>query len=294
MTAINHHQSFLRSLSSIHGSEGLETPPVSSRRTFNKSILSRRSSLEDPICVSNLPPLPFGRGDDACANCQIDNNVSRQSGLSRRSTLRRRHSQDAMVRPESILRQSSHASPLQHKRRASVSFMYRENGTLMTQESSQDSQPRQKHRGLRKDYSLGKSARSHAHMIIESDCDAAFESASSLNNHDFAFVKRSDGEWTYAILAYRSFEKVKNEDGQEECMTFVMSYSGSTKMIKKRHWGEFIRLVHVSSEEVEETVHHSHCHVKDTKSCLIPRSVSIPSNDDGEYSVISDVSVVKH
>lgn len=239
MAAINHQQSFLRSLSSIRVSEGRETPIGPTRRSSSKRSLSSpipASSPADPICVSDLPPLPFG----CDSGCDSNNSSSRSRGLSRRSNFQR---------PESILRKSATNSPKRHKARSSVSFLYNDDGTLMTQESTFHSQSQQKHRGLRKDYSLGKRACSSSHMIIESDHDVAFQSASSLKNHDFAFVKRSDGQWTYAILAYRSFELVKNEEVVEECMMFVMSDAGSTKLIKKRQWGDYVRLVSMKGLE---------------------------------------------
>ncbi|KAL3786555.1 hypothetical protein HJC23_006805 [Cyclotella cryptica] len=94
----------------------------------------------------------------------------------------------------------------------------------------------------RKDYSLGEVARSNSHMIIESCPQKALHRASKLKNHDFAFVKRMDGSWTYAILAYRSFVD-GNTDSSDECMMFVMNEKGSTKTIKRRQWAEFVRCV---------------------------------------------------
>jgi len=50
---------------------------------------------------------------------------------------------------------------------------------------------------------------------------------------------------SYAILAYRSMEPIvrgNDEESTEECMTFVMSDGGSTKMVRRRHWGKFVRL----------------------------------------------------
>ncbi|KAL3786446.1 hypothetical protein HJC23_011027 [Cyclotella cryptica] len=96
---------------------------------------------------------------------------------------------------------------------------------------------------IRKDYTLGNKARSASHMIIESCPQKALERASQLKNYDFAFVKRMDGSWTYAILAYRSYDKDESDSSEEECMLFVMNEEGSTKMIKKRHWAEFVRCV---------------------------------------------------
>ncbi len=60
----------------------------------------------------------------------------------------------------------------------------------------------QRNKGFRGDYDLGDSARASSHMIVEPTSKQALQAAGSLNKHDFAFVKRSDGSCTYAILAY--------------------------------------------------------------------------------------------
>lgn len=64
-----------------------------------------------------------------------------------------------------------------------------------------------------------------------------------MKNYEFAFIKRTDGSWTYAILAYRS-----TSQDEEEFMTFVMNEEGSTKIIRMRHWAEYVRCV--AEEEV--------------------------------------------
>ena len=97
--------------------------------------------------------------------------------------------------------------------------------------------------------------------------------ALSLQKHDFAFVKRSNGHYSYAILAYRttsgddspshhndSMKSIDNNGkGGEEGMAFVMDNSGSTKMIRKKHWAEYVRLVAPQEEEEEEedVTHHN-------------------------------------
>jgi hypothetical protein len=91
--------------------------------------------------------------------------------------------------------------------------------------------------GARNDYSLGDKAKCTSHMIIQDDPQEAFNQISRLKQHDFAFVKRTDGMWTYAILAHRYI------DEGEECMMFVMHQIGSTKTITKRKWVNFVHLV---------------------------------------------------
>ena len=56
--------------------------------------------------------------------------------------------------------------------------------------------------------------------------------------HSFAFVLRSNGQWTYAIVANRPVI-----DGPLASIRFVVDEYGSTKTLKKRHWERYIRLV---------------------------------------------------
>jgi negative regulator of sigma E activity len=92
----------------------------------------------------------------------------------------------------------------------------------------------------RQDYHLGDLAQCPSHMMIEPCPQAALEKASQLRNYDFAFIKRSNESWTYAILAHRH---LANFDSSEEHMVFVMNKRGSTKIIKKKHWASYVRCV---------------------------------------------------
>lgn len=87
----------------------------------------------------------------------------------------------------------------------------------------------QKPQGYRRDYSIGDVVRSPSHMIPRSSSGAI----ASLNKYDFAFVKRSDGSFSYGIVARRI----------DESLFFVISGVGHTKLVEKRHWRTCIRLV---------------------------------------------------
>ena len=86
-------------------------------------------------------------------------------------------------------------------------------------------------------------------MVEEATDDRALRAVKTLRRHDFAFVKRSNGTFTYAILAYRSLAPIepKLEDATtaplEEFMSFVVCDEGSTKTIRKRDWSTQVRLV---------------------------------------------------
>ena len=56
---------------------------------------------------------------------------------------------------------------------------------------------------------------------------------SSLHVHDFAFILRSNGSYTYAIIAGRS----------DDSIVFVVDTSGSTKTLNSRHWSQCVRFV---------------------------------------------------
>ena len=105
-------------------------------------------------------------------------------------------------------------------------------------------QPVEEHRTeFRKDYFLGETVRSPSHMITEPTSERAVRSIDSLRQYDFVFVKRSDGSYSYAILAYRSMELIKGRNKREECMTFAMTDTGATKMVRRRSWHRVVRLV---------------------------------------------------
>ncbi|KAL7503084.1 hypothetical protein ACHAXN_000924 [Cyclotella atomus] len=56
--------------------------------------------------------------------------------------------------------------------------------------------------------------------------------------HSFAFILRSSGHWTYAIIANRPVLS-----GPEASIRFVVDKRGSTKIIKRRQWGKYIRFI---------------------------------------------------
>ena len=103
-------------------------------------------------------------------------------------------------------------------------------------------------------------------MIIEPTPKQAIQAVDSLNTHDFAFVKRSDGSYSFAILAYRSMEPTKRADGDAamgKYMNFVICDSGSTKMVRMSHWSKSIRLVSM------EGLNGCHCQFNNTTTTKV-------------------------
>ena len=117
--------------------------------------------------------------------------------------------------------------------------------TRMTEEENND-QEKERYTGYREDYLLGDVVKLSSHMIIESSPNRAIRAVESLQLHDFAWVKRSDGLYTYAILAYRSTSPLPESPSttEEEYMYFVVDDIGSTKMVLKSRWHVNVRLVH--------------------------------------------------
>ena len=127
--------------------------------------------------------------------------------------------------------------------------------------------------GYRKDYTLGETARSPSHMIIEPTSTGTTHAVSSLSKHDRAFVKRPDGSFSYATVAYRCMKPSKS-DGRnsvtmEECIVFVVSSDGSTKLIRNS-MNDCVRLV----------------------ANVVPLDMIslLPSMEDEDYSLILSVS----
>jgi len=65
----------------------------------------------------------------------------------------------------------------------------------------------------------------------------ALERMNCLRVHDFAFILRSHGQWTYAIIA----------DKQDDAIRFVMNANGDTKVLSRKRWYSSIRLVNPTS-----------------------------------------------
>eukprot|EP00956_Cyclotella_meneghiniana_P034219 scaffold102510_cov57-Cyclotella_meneghiniana.AAC.3 len=91
------------------------------------------------------------------------------------------------------------------------------------------------------DYTLGEKARSFSHMMDAIRPQSVYQ----LKNGDFAFVKRSNGSWTYAMLAHRS----RGSSYEDEHMMFVLDEKGSSKVIDEKDWARFIRCLAESEDQ---------------------------------------------
>jgi len=151
-----------------------------------------------------------------------------------------------------------------------------------------------KSKGFRKDYRIGEQIRSPSHMMTMPTSEEAFQLVSTMKTHDFAFVKRSDGSYSYAILAFRSLEPSNNRRNAnllEEYMTFVVDFSRSTMVLKKEKWVECIHpcktrgINRHHSQSVKRT--------KQTDEWVPPSIISFVPADSGEgddFSLLSHTS----
>ena len=96
------------------------------------------------------------------------------------------------------------------------------------------------------EYSLGVVARSRSEMLVAATPTLALQATSSIKIHEKAFLQRSNGLWTVAILADRSFqpfnsyrisskwyklEEIDDSAVLEECLLFVINSQGGTKIV---------------------------------------------------------------
>ena len=198
------------------------------------------------------------------------------------------------VVPPFLLMKCMKLARTQRKQTSYVSSDKTKSTSSSTKSSSNEAQ-HLRYQGFRSDYALGEVVRSPADMVIETSTKAAIRSVSSLQMHDFAWVRRSDGSFTYAILAYRTDDK----------LTFLTCDASSTKSISRKYWGTHIRRVCVEQTTCREIV--SNYDTSSSENDDVPRGfdvdqywmelmgkketvpLSIPFDDDS--SVISDVSM---
>ncbi len=98
---------------------------------------------------------------------------------------------------------------------------------------------------IHKKYHLGDKPRTASDIVIGlgENKSQALASVSSLKVHDYAFVKRRNGNYSYSILADRTIAKNPKGGKEEECMIFVTSPEGHSKIIKRKYWADMIGLV---------------------------------------------------
>ena len=178
--------------------------------------------------------------------------------------------------------------------------------TVPRQQHQQQQQQQQYHRGFRSEYSLGDHAKSSTHIIMPPPNTPPSQHAflarcvESLQKHDFAFVKRSNGQYSYAILAYRmttdDISKNKREcpeydSTKGEGMVFVIDEIGSTKMIRKKYWCDYVRLVAprlTTREDIQQSI--DKCKI--TYQSMLVREEEEEEDDDDEQVLCQEIPFV--
>ncbi len=260
MSSINPHESFRRSITSIH----LGSSRSSFKRISRSSSLPSAAIAASAFAASTATAIVFPTTPPSTArrNSATRKVAPAPEGPAPNNKFQRSHSQNAIVPYQDDLQHGDHHplnSMISRLDSQSKTLCTEERGvhrelssaTLTTQPDAFDFEfrPQPKDSENEKErYSLGESVRCPSHMIIEADDVAAHNAALSLKSYEFAFVKRSDGQWTYAILAYRSFENVHRgkphrPKDMQDCMTFVVNSQGALKTIEEKRWGQYIRLV---------------------------------------------------
>lgn len=152
-----------------------------------------------------------------------------------------------------------------------------------SQERSVKKLPRREmRRASRRGYQLGETARCQSHMAIKSSPDQATRAVDLLHTHDYAFVKRSDGSYSYAIVAFRSYDPSKGDS-----LTFVVKEDGSTKTIRRKHWSSMVRVVSTEGSDAK-VASTTQMETEDINDGAPVNAVSfIPQLDNDEWSLIS-------
>ena len=89
-------------------------------------------------------------------------------------------------------------------------------------------------------YNLGDEVKEDYHMTAANE--ALLDSLKAL---DFAFVLRSNGTWTYSVVAERSYHKDLGL-----VLRFVLDKKGTTKTLKRKYWERGVRTVNTSLQVV--------------------------------------------
>jgi hypothetical protein len=147
----------------------------------------------------------------------------------------------------------------QHRRVSMDAAIARENAALDESKRSERNE-RLKRKPLVR-YNLGDACRTPQDMVICRSKQEAIESASVLKKWDGAFIKRSCGVWTYAILIERAPQplnvlkkrleyfywatvwEVDPRYEMEDSMLFAIDGEGATKIIPKHAWAKYIRRI---------------------------------------------------
>ncbi|KAL7484602.1 hypothetical protein ACHAW6_010232 [Cyclotella cf. meneghiniana] len=147
-------------------------------------------------------------------------------------------------------------------------------------------------------YHVGEVARSPNDMIIHRSYFDAIDSASMIQKMQQAFIKRSNGLWTCAVLVERAVQPINGkhwyteweinsaEMKLEESMLFVINDDGSTKIVNKRNWGKFVRRIKTNMNDGVDDVTDNK--VDSRKECVMAKDYPVDDDAEDDADLVED------
>jgi hypothetical protein len=132
--------------------------------------------------------------------------------------------------------------------------------------STNDSSP-----GMKPDsYSIGDTG-CEEDMIIDRKKTTTAASVGKLRANEAAFIRRSDGSWTYAIVKDRSFD-----GGSSHSIRFQVNVRGCTKDFPESQWGTHVRCIKQRGASISNTRPHASIVENEPTSSLMSKSTTRP------------------
>ena len=267
----NHRSAFARSLSQIHVGDLPQnqppTPPTPQQAIADSAEVADARSPPKRQCRPSVRHGASARATSRFAGAADDLELpfanDRDISTQKERRQRRRATTQEAIRPSTVPELSGDEEPKARGAERIQRLQIDDDGdcdrpTNGSRESSEPSRPQHHapsnpnaagpaddvhggHLGFRPDYKLGDTLRTPDDVIVQPSREAQLIAVRSLSQHDFAFVQRSDGSFSYGILA---FSKPASEgESREEALVFVLCEEGSTKSVKRKYWNDRIRLV---------------------------------------------------
>lgn len=240
-----HRASFARSLSSIHFDKAADLLPLSS--TVNDHavmIAAKKHRGRKKIRHKNSSSNERNQQGSCSSSSATSNIPTRTSGRSNeQDEMQQLGDLSQELLDEKIQRQSVPLTLVSFYATSTESNGYSTNSNA-TKPAVRD---KPQNNEFKETYTLGDTLRFPAHASNDpSSNHRPSECGHPLQVGDFAFVKRSDGSYSYSILAGRLFEPVKGaskRSSPRELMVFLIDDRGSTKTVRQSRLSECVRLV---------------------------------------------------
>jgi hypothetical protein len=134
--------------------------------------------------------------------------------------------------------------------------------------STNDSSP-----GMKPDsYSIGNKGREED-MIIDTKKTTTAAAVGKLRANEAAFIRRSDGSWTYAIVKDRSFD---GGSSSSPLIRFQVNVRGCTKDFPESQWGTHVHCIKRRGASISNTRPHASIGNYEPTSSLRSKSTTRP------------------